>query len=414
MVRIRIENLSQVVTPLPEGGGLRVVEGGAIEIEGETVAYLGPAEELDLAGDGQVVDGRGGVAIPGLVDCHTHLVFGGDRVEEFEQKLSGVSYREIARRGGGIRYTVRMTRKASKAELKERARHWLRVMASHGVTTVEAKSGYGLDAESEIKILEVIRELDREEEVDLVPTFLGAHELPPDYPGSRDDYIEEVINDQLPQVVERGLARFIDVFCEEGVFDLEQTRRVLEAGRAAGLGLKVHSDQFVRLGATKLAADLGAVSADHLHSSTEEDLIAMKEAGTIPVLLPTVPLFLGEHDHTPAKRMVELGLPVAVATDFNPGSSMCPHLPLAAQLACLVYRLPPAVCLAAITRNAAWALGLSDRGVLMEGFLADLVVVGVDDWRELFYHLGEFPVELVIKRGRVLAFGRGGKAQHGT
>jgi imidazolonepropionase len=372
---------------------------------GARIEYVGSEADLPaMTGEEPLtVSLDGCVVTPGLIDCHTHLVFAGNRLDDFEGRLSGDSYSAIAARGGGILSTVRATREASNDELLQLTEARVEQCESHGVTTVEVKSGYGLDMRHELRILETIKACNRRVIADLVPTFLGAHTFPEAArhgAAARAAYVDEVVDEMLPEVVRRGLARFCDVFIDEGAFTLDEGRRVLEAAQALGLGLKVHAEQLTDTGASGLAAELGAVSAEHLECVSDADLEAMAKAGTVAVLLPGAAFFL--RDGFPdASRFRDKGVAMAVATDWNPGSSPTDNLLLMAQMAVLGCGMSIDEALPAITVNAARAVGLEgDRGVLREGMRADLAMFRIADPRELLYQLGSSPCSGLVKNGR--------------
>ncbi|MFT4889699.1 MAG: imidazolonepropionase, partial [Halobacteriales archaeon] len=351
-----VHDIGELVAGPGADAALEIHEDAALVATDGTVEAVGPNDELTRKyppEDAQTaVDAAGKAAVPGFVDPHTHALFAGDRSDEFEAKLRGKTYQEILEEGGGILRTVRATREASEAELLENLLGHLDVMLAHGTTTVEVKSGYGLDVETETKMLDVIARADEEHPVDVIPTFLGAHAVPED--AETDEYVDRVIDDQLPAVVDQGVAEFVDVFCETGVFDVEQSRRVLEAGMDAGLTPKVHAEELSRIGGTQLAADLGAASADHLLYATEEDMDAVAGAGVTPVLLPGTAFGLGE-EYADAGGFMDAGAPVAVATDFNPNCHS-QSMGFAQSLACVGMEMTPAEALVAATRNAALAL----------------------------------------------------------
>jgi imidazolonepropionase len=337
-----------------------------------------------------------------LIDCHTHLVYAGDRLDDFEARLRGDTYTALLARGGGILSTVRATRAASDELLLDLAGARVEQAVAHGVTTLEVKSGYGLDLRHELRMLQVVKDANKLAIADLIPTFLGAHALPVEArrsPAARERYLTEVIEEMLPAVVEGKLARFCDVFIEEGAYTLDEGRRVLEAARELGLGLKIHAEQMTCTGSAELAAELGAVSAEHLEHASDEGIAALAEAGTVAVLLPGAAFFL--RDSMPdARRFVKAGVRVAVATDLNPGSSPTNNLPLMAQMGVLGCQLTLDEAILAITSHAAAALDLKDRGVLKPGMLADLAFWRCRDPRELLYHFGIAPCSGVVKGGR--------------
>jgi imidazolonepropionase len=383
-----------------------VIPGGAVAaFRGRIVAVGEEAEvrrRVRLEPGAAVVEAAGGTVLPGLVDPHTHAVFAGWRAEEFRLRLRGVPYLEILAAGGGILSTVRATRAASAEELARLLEERLRAMLLCGVTTVEVKSGYGLSWPEERKLLAVIGEVSRKVPVEVVPTFLGAHAVPPEYRGDADGYVEEIVRVMLPEVAREGLARFVDVFCDEGVFDLEQTRRILGAARGLGLGVRLHADELASLGGAELAAELGATSADHLLRSRPEGWRRMAEAGVVAVLLPGTALFLGK-PYAPARDMMRAGVAVALATDFNPGTCPISSLPLVMGLACVGMGMEPEEVVVAATVNAAHAVGRGeDLGSLEVGKQADLVVFGVPGYEHIPYRMGGAPVSWVVKRGKVV------------
>ena len=381
-----------------------VIEDGAVAIRDGSVVAVGPTSALAPRFEARtVISARGQVVTPGFVDPHTHLVFPATREDEFEMRLAGKSYVEIAKAGGGIRSSVRKLRASTKEELLNRARRHLMRAVEHGTTTIEIKSGYGLDTVSELKMLEVIEVLRWEGPADVVATFMGAHEVPDEYRGRKSEYVDLLIHEMIPQAAETGVARFCDVFCEEHVFDVEESRAILFAARNAGFRLKIHAEEFESIGGAKLAAELGAVSADHLVAIDDDGIAAMAEAGTIAVLLPGTSFFLGMQRFAPARRLVEAGVPVAIATDCNPGSSMTESMQAILTLACLGLKLTPSEAIAAATRNAAYALDLGDEvGRIRAGNQADVVIHDVPNHRCLAYHYGVNHVETVIRKGRIV------------
>jgi imidazolonepropionase len=414
--RTLIRNIGQLATPVARYGNdgrclpnweLRLIEDAAVLIEDHRIAAVGRASDVASweaeAGFDTVIDADGGTVTPGLVDAHTHPVFWHTREHEFEMRVSGKSYEEIAAAGGGIRFSVRDLRQASREQLVEAALPRLDRFLAHGTTTIEAKSGYGLSWQAERLSLEVIRELDNRHPLDLVPTFLGAHEVPDEFRSNRQAYLDLVVEEMIPQVAAEGLAEFCDVFCEQGVFSVEEARRVLVAAREAGLKLKIHADQLTPNRGAGLAAELGAVSADHLEHASESDLEAMRKSGTAAVLLPGAVFFIGKTKYAPARKFIELGLVVAVATDFNPGSCMSESLPLMLTLSCLQNGLTPSEALVAATYHAACAIDRGNQiGTLEVGKRADLVIWDAPNYLHLAYHFGINLVRTVIKNGRVV------------
>lgn len=394
---------------------LGLIEDGAVAVSRGLITLVGTTEEVLAQTEAEeMLDASNRVVMPGFVDPHTHLVFASSREDEFESRLRGTTYMEIMAAGGGIMSTVRATRVATLPQLIAQSRGRLDRMLAHGTTTAEAKSGYGLNVDDELKMLEAIRQLDATHPVDLVPTFLGAHAVPVEFKGRADQYVEVVINEMLP-LTERELREnasgasapsvpfFCDVFCEEGVFSVGQSRRILERARELGFGLKVHADEFKPLGGTRLAVELGAVSADHLVCTPVDEIEALAGSDTIAVSLPGTPFGLGHHEYTPARQIIEAGGALALATDLNPGTCYCESMQFIIALACRYMRLTPAEAIAATTLNAAHALGLGDRvGSLETGKKADILVLDIPNYRHLGYHFGVNLVERVIKSGQVL------------
>lgn len=407
-----IRNIGQLVTldgpPVPRRGAdmqeLGIIEGAAVAIRGERIAATGSEGDILTAFEAPAsgtFDAEGGVVLPGFVDPHTHVLFCGSRWREFEQRCQGRSYMEIAAAGGGIRSSVRAFRAASDDTVKAETRRRLDTMLALGTTTVEAKSGYGLDTEQELRALRLIGELNLDHPVDLVPTFLGAHEFPDEFRSDRDGYVRLILDEMLPLVAAKGAARYCDVFCEEGVFTLEQSRAILEKARGLGLGLKLHADEFAPVGGSELAAELGAASADHLLEATEHGLLSLRGGGVTAVLLPATSFSLGRRRYAAARTMIQMEIPVALATDCNPGSSMTESMPLVLSLACLELGLSPAEALTAATVNAAHSVGLGgDRGRVAPGLRADLQVLDAPSYVNLAYHFGVSHVRRVFKNGR--------------
>lgn len=385
------------------GPGYGLVEDGALVVEGGLLRWCGPRAELPrelLAACTRIHACDGALVTPGLVDCHTHLVYGGDRAAEFELRLHGASYEQIARAGGGIVSTVAATRAASEEQLLAQALRRLRALRAEGVTTVEIKSGYGLALEHERKCLRVARRVGQEAGVDVRTTFLGAHALPPEFAGRPDAYIDEVLR-MLPVLHAEGLVDAVDAFCERIGFDLAQTRRVFECARRLGLPVKLHAEQLSDSGGAQLAAQFAALSCDHLEWLSEEGARAMAAAGTVAVLLPGAFYFLRETRLPPVALLRAHGVPMAVATDCNPGSSPCTSLLLMLNMACTLFRLTPEEALAGVTREAARALGLADRGVLQAGRRADFVVWDVERPAQLAHALGAHPLRQVVRAGTI-------------
>jgi imidazolonepropionase len=386
---------------------LEIIEDGAVAVSGGKIAAVGKTEEMlkQIQTDNKtkVVDAKNKVVLPGFVDCHTHPVFGATREEEFDMRVRGKSYQEIAAAGGGIKSSVKTLRSKSKQELIEFDLPYLDRLLSYGTTTIEAKSGYGLSLEDEIKMLEVIGELNRLHPIDLIPTFLGAHEVPPEYKDKKAEYIDLIINQMIPEVARRKLAVFCDIFCEKGVFDIEESRKILTAAKEHGFKLKLHADQLSALGGSKLAAELGAISADHLEFIDDEGIKMMKDAGVIGVLLPGASFGLGMKEYPPARKMIDRGLPVALATDFNPGSSFTESMPVIMSLSCLMMKMTPAETVTAATINSAYAIDTAKEvGSIEKGKKADLVIWNVQNYKEIPYHYGVNLVDQVIKNGKVI------------
>lgn len=365
------------------------------------IAGMGPISALDpRVPVRNELDGAGALLTPGLVDCHTHLVYAGDRALEFEMRLQGASYEDIARAGGGITSTVRLTREANPLDLQAQSARRLKALIRHGVTTVEIKSGYGLSQKAELKMLQVARTLGRQYPIDVRTTLLAAHAVPPEFAGRADAYVDEIVQHILPEAARLKLVDAVDAFCENIAFTPAQTRRVFEAAKALGLPVKVHAEQLSNQGGAALAAEFGALSADHLEYLDEPGARAMARAGTVAVLLPGAYYFLRDKQPPPIALFRALGVPMAVATDCNPGSSPTTHLPLMMNMACTLFRLTPAEALLGVTRHAAKALGLaSSRGTIQIGKRADLCLWDVDHPAELSYAIGDNPLRTRVKNG---------------
>jgi imidazolonepropionase len=387
----------QADAPQPYG----LIEDAALAVEGTRVHWVGAASQLPADVRGRCVeehDAQGALITPGLIDCHTHLVYGGDRALEFELRLQGASYEDIARRGGGIASTVQATRRATPEELLRQSGTRLKALLAEGVTTLEIKSGYGLALEHERKSLQVARSLGRAHKMDVRTTFLGAHALPPEFAGAPDAYVDEVLR-MLPQLHGEGLVDAVDAFCERIAFSPAQVGRVFEAARQLGLPVKLHAEQLSDSAGAQLAARFGALSCDHLEWLSEEGAAAMAAAGTVAVLLPGAFYFLRETRLPPVEALRRHRVPMAVATDCNPGTSPCTSLLLMLNMACTLFRLTPEEALAGVTRHAARALGLHDRGVIAAGLRADFVLWDVQQPAQLSYALGANPRIRTVYQG---------------
>ncbi len=407
-------NIGQLVTlspgPVPRTGEAMgelgiMVDAALVAVDGE-ITWIGPNDEVEWAGANDVLDARGMAVVPGFVDPHTHLIWAGSREREFEMKLQGATYMEIMEAGGGIHSTVRATRAAPEENLVISALARLDRMLAAGTTTVEAKSGYGLSPEAEVKCLRALREVDRRHPSTIVPTFLGAHAVPEEFADKGPDaYIDHVIEEQLPAVMEDEggpLAKWCDAFVEDGVFDVGQGKRLFEAAKGKGLGVRLHADEFVDTGAAALAARVGAASADHLAASSDEGLKAMLKAGVTATLLPGTPFVLRSPDYPRARDMIDMGLPVALATDLNP-NCLVDSMPFVMTLACLQMGMTPAEALTASTINPAHCLGLDRHvGSLQVGKRADLVVIDAPDYLHLAYSLNRDVVRTVVKNGHIV------------
>jgi imidazolonepropionase len=407
---ILVTNCSQLVTlagpARPRIGtelrDLHIVNDGAMLVQNWRISAVGSRQEIEpLAAAGtETVDAGGRVVMPGFVDAHTHLVFAGNRADEFEMRCAGMTYQQIAERGGGIRSTVRSTRKGTEDELVHVGQKHARWFLEGGTTTVEAKSGYGLTVDDELKLLRATRRVSETTPLRCVSTFLGAHEIPDEYKGNPDDYVDLIVREMLPKVTAEKLAEFCDIFCESKVFTVAQAERVLAAAKHHGLGLRVHADQFTSSGAVELAATLSAKTVDHLEQTTPESIAVMKKAGVQPVLLPGSVYAIGSQKYAPARAMIEAGLPVVIATDFNPGSSPTTSMTMILSLACTQMKMTPAEAVTAATINAAWSLNRGHEiGSLEPGKIADFAIHDAEDYRELAYFFGSHRPHAVFVAG---------------
>jgi imidazolonepropionase len=385
-----------------ELGELSIIPDGGMLVRDGTIVVTGPSNEIErqLPTDAEIVDAKGKVVLPGFVDAHAHPVFGGDRVDEFELRAQGATYEEIAAGGGGIRSTVRKTRAASEDELLAQAKKHAEWFLRGGTTTVEAKSGYGLSVEDELKLLRVIRRLNTETPVEFVPTFLGAHAIPDEFRNAPEQYVALVIHKMLPRVVEERLAESCDIFCERGYFDIADSEKILRAAQEHGLRLRMHVDQLTNSGGAFLAARLRAATADHLEQVNAAEIAALAEAGVQPVLLPGSVYSLGKTRYPPARDMIQAGLAVVLATDFNPGSSPTPSMPMVLSLASTQMKMTPAESVTAATINAACSLNRGDKvGSLEPGKLANFALYDCADYREIAYYFGISQTHSVYVRG---------------
>jgi len=405
---LAVLHVSQLVTLAgpgrPRTGGelseLAIVGDGGMLIRDGRIGAVGRSAEIEKkAGDAEVIDARGKVVLPGFIDANTHLFFAGNRLDDFERRARGDTYEQIAKAGGGIWSTVEKTRAATEPDLLVQARRHADWFLLCGTTTVESKSGYGLSVEDELKILRVMRGLNQETPLEIVPTFLGAHAVPREM--RADEYVELVVNEMLWRVTSDGLAEFCDVFCERGYFDIEQSRRILTAAKKLGLKLRIHADQLSNSGGAKLAAELKATTADHLEKTDEQGIAALKSADVQPVLLPGSVYALGARHYPRAREMIEAGLAVVIATDFNPGSSPTPSMPMILSLACTQMKMSPAEAISASTINPAYSLGRGDQiGSLESGKVANFSMFDCEDYRELAYWFGVPQTHSVYVKGR--------------
>ncbi len=430
-----IYNASQLLTCASEGKPKRgaamqnvgIIENGALAIKDEAIIAVGKYDEIVKNFESEnVIDAHQKVVCPAFVDPHTHIVYAGNRLNEFELKIKGADYLEILENGGGIISTVKQTRQASLKELIEQSRRRLDEMLSNGTLTAEIKTGYGLDTETELKMLEAIFELDKTYEIDLVPTFLPAHAVPPEYKevqsskfkvqSRSDDYVNLICEEMLPKAMDLFRRShfaldsristpnfFADVFCEKNTFNLEQSRRVLETAKSLGFKLKAHVDEFTNLGCAKLAIELGATSIDHLDQTSDEEIKFLSESETIGIVTPTVNFNFGSAHFADARKMIDAGCAIAVSTDYNPGSAPCPSQPMAMAIACRYQKLLPSEAFNAATINSAFGLGLGEKiGSLEVGKQADILILDTDDYRQIAYEFGGNFVESIVKKGKIL------------
>jgi len=410
-VDIIIKNASQLVTAasdIPKTGvelqNLGIIEDGALGIFSGIISCIGKTNEiLESYTAKTIIDASHKVVMPGFVDPHTHPIFVKTRENEFEMRLQGKSYKEISQTGGGIRASIKDVREASLEKLIELGLKRINKMLEMGTTTIEAKSGYGLTTESELKMLKAIQMINEISDMDIIPTFLGAHEYPEEYKDDHEKYIDILINEMLPEVKAQNLAGYCDIFCEEHVFTVSESRRILNAAKELGFKIRFHADELEPIGGAELAAEIGAMSADHLVAISDEGIERLKEASVIPILLPATTFSLGLTKYAPARKMIDAGLPVALATDFNPGSCNCDSQQLVASLACLQMKMLPAEAVNAITINAAHSL---ERGKLVGslevGKQADVIILDMPTYQYLPYHLGSNTVKTVIKKGKII------------
>jgi imidazolonepropionase len=417
-MRLLIRDIGQLVTCSGRrgpragqaAGELAILEKGAVLVDDGLITWIG--HECDLSADLQVdeelaVDGR--LVTPGFVDPHTHALFAGTREREFARRVAGATYEEIMAEGGGISASARMLREARDEQIIAETTARLDRMLTFGVTTCEIKSGYGLATEEEVRSIRLIDELREHVAQDIVPTYLGAHAVPPEHKTAQEDFVEYIVNEMTPAVGRLGIARYCDVFCEEGVFTVDESRRILLGARAVGMRLKIHADELASSGGTRLGAELGVDTADHLLRSSREDLEALRDAGGIGVILPGTCLGLGKTSYASGRLMTELGLPVALATDLNPGNCYCENLPLMITLGCLYAGLTVEQAVIGVTVNAAYGVGMGDNiGSIELGKQGDLVAWDVQNYRELAYHFGTPLAALVVKKGSVVFHRQGG------
>lgn len=416
-----IHNAGQLVTCASGGKPKRgaemrdvgIIENSAVAlVDGKFIGVGGDDEILSEYSSDNIIDADGRVVCPGIVDPHTHIVFAGDRLKEFELKIRGADYLEILANGGGIISTVRHTREASFEELVEQSRKRLDKMLACGTTTCEIKTGYGLDTETELKMLRVIEELDKTHSIDIVPTFLAAHAVPPEFKGNTDGYVDLICEEMLPQAwawyseshfAANGSSFFADVFCERNAFDLDQARRVLETAKDVGFGIKAHVDQFTNLGGSAFGIENNATSIDHLDAISDGEIVKLSASDTIGMVIPTENFNAGKTQFAPARKLIDSGCAVALSTDYNPGSAPCPSQPMAMAIACRYQKLLPSEALNAATLNGAFAIGLGEtHGSIEVGKTADLVIFDCEDYRQIANEFGGSLVDSVVKDGKIV------------
>jgi imidazolonepropionase len=402
-----IKNIGQLITCPENGSGdeLGLITEAAVFIEDGIIKFAGKAADLpsqDIPNTAKVIDAEGKPVLPGFIDPHTHFIFGGYRDDEFNWRLQGVPYSEIMGRGGGIVNTVENTRNTSFSKLEETGKERLNSMLKFGVTTVEGKTGYGLNLESEIKQLKVMKKLKKEHPIDLAITFMGAHAIPDEFENNPDKYVDLVVNKMLPAITKEGGAEFCDIFCDQGAFTIDQSRNILQEAKNLGFKIKLHADEIAAIGASELAAELSAISADHLLKVSDKGLEKMAENNVIPVLLPMTAFSLKE-DYAPARKMIEMGLSVALATDFNPGSCFSESIPLLLSLSTLYMGLKPTEAIRGLTINAAAALNRENEiGSIEAGKKGDIIILNAPSYTHLTYHFGVNSVQTVIKEGEII------------
>ncbi|MBC7898731.1 MAG: imidazolonepropionase [Saprospiraceae bacterium] len=400
-----------------EMADIGVIEDGSVAVAGGKIVGAGRSQDIARQFEAEtIIDAGGKVVTPGFVDCHTHIVYAGDRLKEFELKIKGADYLEILANGGGIISTVKYTREADLEELVEQSRNRLNKMLACGTTTAEIKTGYGLDTATEMKMLAAIAELDKIHVIDIVPTFLAAHAVPPEYKDNADEYVDLICGEMLPKAWDWYVAShffaqntpfFADVFCEKNAFDLAQSERILRTAKALWFGVKAHVDEFNNLGGSRLGIEMGAVSIDHLDAISDEEIELLAQSDTVGIITPTVNFNFGSSEFADARKLIDSGCAIAVSTDFNPGSAPCPSIPNAMVIACRYQKVLPAEAMNAATINAAFAIGLGDRvGSIEIGKQADILIVDTKDYRQIAYEFGGNLVDKVFKNGTELPFAK--------